>query len=137
MLGSGRLLAVQRNVGHGWLWVTASDDSGRTLAPPIDSRFPNPASPSALLRLADGHLVLVYNDSNRDRRPVSAALSADEGVTWHPPRVLVDGTGAYAYPSAIQTADGLIHIVYSHDRQRIQHLILNEAWIVAPAAAGS
>lgn len=131
VLGSGRLLAVMRNRGSGWLWVTVSDDNGQSWAPPADAGFPNPASASALLRLADGHLILVYNDSNTSRRPLSITISADEGATWYPPRVLVDGDGAYAYPSAAQTPDGLIHVVYSHNRERIQHVTLNEAWIVA------
>jgi predicted neuraminidase len=131
VLASGRLLAVLRNAGGGWLWVTASDDNGRSWARPADSGFPNPGSATALLRLANGHLFLVYNDSPTARRPLSATLSADEGLTWYPAQVLADGDGAYAYPSAVQTADGLIHVVYSHDRERIVHLTLNEAWLIA------
>lgn len=131
VLESGRLLAVMRNGGGGWLWVTASDDDGRSWMPPADSGFPNPGSATALLRLASGHLILVYNDSNTNRRPLSVAISGDEGATWYPPRVLVDGEGNYAYPAAVQSPDGLIHVVYSHDRERIQHVTLNEAWITA------
>jgi predicted neuraminidase len=130
-LGGGRLLAIMRNTGRGWLWVTASDDGGLTWASPRDSGFPNPASATALLRLAGGHLILIYNDSNTDRHPLSITISGDEGVTWYPPRALVDGDGAYAYPAAVQTPDGLIQIVYSHNRERIGHITLNEAWIVA------
>jgi predicted neuraminidase len=130
VLANGGLLAVMRNGGHGWLWVTVSEDDGQSWAPPIDSGFPNPDSPAALLGLADGCLVLIYNDSAVDRRPLSITISADQGATWHPPRVLADGDGAYAYPAAAQTPDGLVHVVYSHDRQRIQHLTLNQAWIV-------
>jgi predicted neuraminidase len=118
-----------RNKGRGWLWVSASDDDGRTWVPPFDGRLPNSDSPTALLHLASGHLVLVYNDSITDRRPLSATISADEGVTWYPPRVLVDGDGAYAYPSAVQTPDGLVHIVYSHDRAWIGDITVNEGWI--------
>ncbi len=129
-LDDGRLLAVMRNAGRGWLWVTASDDGGRSWASPADSGFPNPASPAELLRLASGNLVLIFNDSDAVRRPLSVSISADDGVTWHPPRVLVDGEGNYAYASAVQTGDGLIHVVYSHDREWIGHITLNEAWIV-------
>lgn len=128
-LADGRLLAIMRNAGHGWLWVAASDDGGRSWTTPADSGFPNPASPAVLLRLTNGHLVLVYNDSNTDRHPLSITVSADDGATWYPARILIDAEGAYAYPAVIQAPDGLIHIVYSHDRQRIQHISLNEAWI--------
>lgn len=131
VLADGRLLAVMRNAGRGWLWVTASDDGGHTWAPPHDSGFPNPASPAALLRLTNGHLALAYNDSNLARHPLSLTLSGDEGRTWLRPRVLVDGDGEYAYPSLIQSPDGLIHIVYSHNRERIMHLVINEAWATA------
>ncbi len=130
-LDDGRLLAVMRNGGRGWLWASASDDNGQHWAPPIDSGFPNPGSPATLLRLGSGRLVLVYNDSNETRSPLSITISADEGRTWHPPRVLVAGSGSYAYPTAVQTPDGLIHIVYSHHRARIEHIELNEAWIVS------
>ena len=128
-LADGRLLSVMRNGGAGRLWVTQSHDEGRTWAAPADSGFPNPNSPAALLRLAGGNLVLFFNSSATLRRPLSVSISADEGATWHPPRVLVDGDGEYAYPSAVQTPDGLIHVVYSHDRERIGHLAFNEAWL--------
>ena len=129
-LDDGRLLAVMRNTGQDWLWVMASDDNGQHWSKPIDSGFPNPASPAALLKLRSGDLILIYNDSPRDRRPLSVALSQDEGRTWPFRRVLADGEETYSYPSAVQSPDGLIHVVYSLARRRIQHLTLNEAWIV-------
>lgn len=128
-LGDGRLLTVMRNGGGGGLWVAQSGDDGRSWKVSAVSGFPNPDSPAALLRPASGNLILVFNDSATLRRPLSVAISADEGVTWHPPRVLVDGDGEYAYPSAVQTTDGRIHVVYSHDRQRIGHVAFNEAWL--------
>ncbi len=128
-LAGGRLLTVMRNTARGWLWVAASDDRGQTWSEPFDAGFPNPASPSALLLLSDGNLVLVYNNSNAARRPLAITISADDGRTWYPSRTLVDGDGAYSYPAAVQAADGLIHIVYSHDREFIGHIVVNAAWI--------
>lgn len=129
-LADGRLLSVMRNAGGGWLWWAVSDDGGRRWSQPMDSGFPNPGSPAALARLRSGNLALVFNDSEAERRPLSITISADEGQTWHPPRVLADGPGELAYPAITQTPDGVVHIVYSHDRERIEHLALNEAWIV-------
>ena len=83
------------------------------------------------MRLRNGNIVLIHNDDDADRKALSIRLSADEGFTWSAPRVLATGEGAYAYPTAVQTSDGHIHVVYSHDRQWIQHIELNEAWIVA------
>ncbi len=127
-LDDGRLLAVMRNTGRGWLWVAASDDDGRSWTQPQDSGFPNPASPAALLNAGGGVLVLIFNDSNTERRPLSAAVSGDAGRTWHAPRVLVDGDGEYAYPAAVLTADGRIHVLYSHARRYIGHVEFNLAW---------
>jgi predicted neuraminidase len=136
-LPDGRLLAVMRNTEGGWLWVTDSIDSGHSWSPPKDSGFPNPGSAAGLLSLASGKLLLVFNDSPADRTPLSAAVSADGGVTWPVRRVLVQGAGEYSYPSAGQTPDGLIHILYSLQRDRIQHVTLNEAWLADPNAAAT
>ena len=136
-LDDGRLLAVMRNTGREWLWVMASDDGGQHWSEPIDGGFANPASPAALQRLVSGDLVMVYNDSPRKRRPLSIAVSRDEGRTWPFRRVLADGKDAYSYPSIVQSADGLIHVVYSLSRRRIQHITLNEAWIVLGDSGGS
>lgn len=135
-LASGRVLAVMRNSGLGWLWVTASDDGGQSWAAPQASGFPNPGSPIALARLHSGNLVLVFNDDNMLRSPLSIALSRDEGVTWYPPRVLADGGGDLAYPTVVQSPDGLVQIVYSNARDNIGHITLNEAWILVGEAGG-
>lgn len=136
-LDDGRLLAVMRNTGQDWLWVMASDDSGLHWSQPSNSGFPNPGSPAALLKLSSGRLVLIFNDSPRKRRPLSIALSQDEGRTWPFRRVLADGDESYSYPSAVQSADGHIHVVYSLERRRIMHITLNEAWIVLGDSGGS
>lgn len=128
-LDDGRLLAVMRNTGRGWLWAAASDDDGRTWTQPQDSGFPNPASPAALVNAGGGVLVLVFNDSDTQRRPLSVAVSGDNGRTWHPPRVLVDGDGEYAYPAAAISADGHVHVLYSHARRYIGHAEFNLAWL--------
>ncbi|MBK9127050.1 MAG: exo-alpha-sialidase [Phycisphaerales bacterium] len=128
-LPGGRLLTVMRNRGQSFLWVAVSDDEGHTWTPPQDAGFDNPGSPAALLRLASGALLLVLNDDPVSRRTLSATLSRDDGRTWTPPRVIVTGAGAYSYPALAEGADGLVHLVYSHERQRIEHVELNAAWV--------
>ena len=128
-LDGGRLVAVMRNTGAGWLWVTASDDGGSTWSAPIDSGFRNPGSPAALMRTATGRLVLVFNDSPAERTPLTAALSDDEGRTWPHRRVLAEDDRGVSYPGVAETPDGSIHVVYSLGREHIRHATVNEAWI--------
>lgn len=130
-LSTGRLICVMRNEGQGWLWVTASDDNGKSWTEPKDSGFLNPASATQIIRLTNGHLVLIYNDSSTERRPLSIALSADEGRTWPYRKILKDGTDTYSYPFAVQAHDGIIHILYSLNRDKIMHIAVNEAWIIS------
>lgn len=128
-LASGRLLAVMRNTTGNWLWIMASDDTAMTWSHPADSGFSNPGSAAVMHRLANQHLVLVFNDSPIERRPLTIALSTDDGRTWPYRRVLADGPESYSYPSVTQSPDGLIHVVFSLARRTIRHAAFNEAWI--------
>ncbi len=131
-LSNGRLLAIMRNAGGGWLWSAHSNDGGRSWSEPKDSGFRNPGSAAMLLRLQSGSIVLFFNDSETERRPLSVAISEDDGQTWSPGKIIADGDSKYSYPAAAQSPDGLIHLLYTHDRQSIQHVTLSETWIVSP-----
>ena len=54
-------------------------------------------------------MLLVFNDSDRERAPLVAVPSHDEGATWPLRRVLEAGEGKFSYPAAIQAPDGVIH----------------------------
>ena len=128
-LSADRLLSVMRNEDAGYLWVMASDNSGQTWSSPKNSGFLNPASATQMIRLANGHLALIYNDSSTERRPLLIALSADEGRTWPYRKILKEGDDTYSYPFAVQGPDGMIHLLYSLNRDKIMHITLNEAWV--------
>ena len=54
--------------------------------------------------------------------------TSQDGVDWNAAVVLdyLDQPGRqFSYPSVIQTADGLVHIVYTWHRQRIKHVVLD------------
>lgn len=138
-LSDKTLLAFCRRAGdylpttRGWIVRSESRDGGLTWSKGTDSEFPNPNSAIDLKRLANGHLLLVYNDSMVDRTPLTLAVSTDEGQTFPYRRNLAEGPGSFAYPTAVQTRDGKLHIVYtSDDRTVIRHAVLDESSILTP-----
>lgn len=115
----------------GYLVRAESRDGGQTWSRGADCEFPNPNAAVDFLRLKNGHLLLIYNNSMSLRRPLSAAISTDGDRTYPHRRDLVNGDDAYAYPFAIQGRDGRIHLVYtSHERTVINHLIFTEDEVV-------
>jgi predicted neuraminidase len=83
-----------------------------------------------MTKLANGHLVLVFNDSQTSRTPLSICRSLDEGRTWEKPLNLETNPGEYSYPCIIQSSDGKIQITYTYRRYAIKHVELNEEWLV-------
>lgn len=117
-------------IGH--LVRSASRDGGLTWTPGIDSNFPNPNAAVDFVRLKSGRLLLVYNDSMVGRSPLTAALSLDGDKTWPHKRDIASGPGDFAYPSAFQARDGLIHVVFtSEGRTVVNHAVFDEDWVRA------
>jgi predicted neuraminidase len=59
------------------------------------------------------------------RTPLNVAVSKD-GITWYAALILEDSPiSQYSYPAVIQTADGMVHFVYTWRRQRIKHVVVN------------
>lgn len=106
-----------------------SNDGGRTWTPAQPSALRNPDAGIAMTRLANGHVVIVFNDSSVARSPLCVARSLDEGKTWERPLNLESNPGEYSYPCVIQTADGLIHVSYTFRRYAIKHAAFNETWL--------
>ena len=110
-----------------------SRDGGRTWTKGTDSQFPNPNSAVDFIKLKNGHLLLVYNDTNLgDRMPLTVAISTDGDKTYPHRRDIVQKPGdTAAYPVAIQTRDGKIHVVYtSQDREVVNQVIFDESAIL-------
>jgi len=115
----------------GWLVRSESRDGGRTWSAGVDSKFPNPNSAIEFIKLKSGNLLLIYNDSMTQRTPLRAALSTDGDKTYPHQRNIQEGRNDFAYPNAVQTADGLIHLVYTTDRRSvIHHVTFDEAWLI-------
>lgn len=76
------------------------------------------------------------------RAPMSLAISHDGGMTWPFIRNIEEGDGycmtnnseqklnrELSYPSIKQGADGKLHIAYTHYRQAIKYVFLDESWV--------
>lgn len=130
----GTLVAFMRENGFtGRVRTCESSDDGITWGPVGISELENPGSGLDGVRLANGHWILVTNDTHSGRHRLAVHLSTDEGQTWSAKRHLEDQpAGSYHYPCVIQTRDGLIHVVYSYfveAGKSMKHATFDEAWI--------
>lgn len=127
-LGGDHLLAIGRTK-QSRLFQIDSFDNGKTWGHMTLGQLPNPNSGTDAVTLKDGRHLLVYNHTTKGRSPLNVAVSQD-GVHWQAALVLENEPGEYSYPAVIQTADGLVHTVYTWKRQRIKHVIIDPAKLV-------
>lgn len=140
--GRWQLVARDHNK-EGNLWTAWSDDEGKTWTELTSTGLPNPSAGTDAVTLADGRQLLVYNhthgrgpDVGQSRSVLNVAVSKD-GVHWQAALVLERAKGEYSYPAVIQTNDGLVHITYTWNRQRIKHVVLDPARLAPkPIVAG-
>lgn len=123
----GSLLMLMRSLPR--ILSSESRDGGRNWSATAPTALRCPDSGLSVTRFANGHLVVVFNDSEVDRTPLSVARSLDGGLTWEKPLVLEANPGEYSYPYAIRTPDGNIHITYTFRRYSIRHVEFNEGWL--------
>lgn len=132
------------------LHQSESRDRGETWSPVTDSDQPNPGSGAEVIRLRNGHWVLISNDTERGRNSLAVQISEDEGKSWMRKRHLEfqppgPEAGSFHYPSIIQARDGTLHASYSYHlatkdlpkdvdgdpaAKTIKHAHFNEAWIL-------
>jgi predicted neuraminidase len=114
-------------IHDGYMVRSESHDGGRTWSQGVETEFPNPNGSLQFIKLRNGHLLLVYNDNMNDERPLTAAISTDGARTFPYKRNIVDGDNVFSYPTAIQTRDGKIHVLYITDeRKTIMHAVFDE-----------
>ncbi len=131
----GRLQILSRSkekvITQNW-----SSDHGRTWSKMTSTGLNIPNSGSDAVTLADGRQLLVYNHKEGPesadvrnwgtRWPLNVATSTD-GVNWKMVATLETEPNrhGYAYPAVIQTRDGLVHITYTWNRERIKHVVVD------------
>jgi predicted neuraminidase len=122
----GRVLMVQ------------TSDAGAHWSRPVKTDLPNPNAAVGAVLLANGLLVLAFNNSQENRDDLSLAYSKDRGNTWRIAHRL-EGDAAspqapmaeYSYPWIMQDTAGDIHVLYTWGRSRIKHVHFNLAWLEA------
>jgi predicted neuraminidase len=127
------LEAVARS-RQGAVVATLSTDGGKSWGKVFPIDLPNPNSGTDAVTLKDGRQLIVYNHSAHSpltpgkgrRYPINIALS-DDGIVWRnvltlESKPIKDG---YAYPAVIQSADGMVHITYTYNRERIRYIVLD------------
>ena len=143
---AGGYLAFFRSRAGDFIYRSQSPD-GCAWAAPQRTALPNNNSSIQLARLSNGHLVLAFNNRSKTgpRKPLSVALSKDDGATWGWIRDLETGLAApepgkdpmrkepgreeYSYPSVVQTGDGRINVAYTYGRYTIKVVRFDEKWI--------
>jgi predicted neuraminidase len=114
--------------------MSTSEDDGLTWGPVGDANLPNPGAGIDGTRLANGHWLLVYNDTTQGRNKLAVSISDDEGKSWKWTRHLEnEPQGSFHYPCVIQSRDGNIHTVYTYgveDGKSMKHVEFNEAWVM-------
>ena len=119
--------------------ISLSKDDGVTWSRAQDTEILNPGTSLENIRLANGHWIMVYNDLEKGRYSLVAAVSDDEGATWKWKRHLdgrptLESKNEYHYPSVIEARDGSIHVTYSYfvpEGKSIKHVRINEEWVKA------
>ncbi len=135
---NGHIVAYMRDSGGDpkRILKSISINNGETWSFAADTRIPNPSSSIEVLQLKNGNWIMACNDTESDRNQMAVLLSFNEGKSWEVKKYIgkhEHNSGiTLAYPSLIQSSDGLIHLTYSLKDKKgktIQHAIFNEDWI--------
>jgi len=153
-LGEGKLYAMFRSRQADRIYTSVSLDYGRSWSIPVKSELPNNNSSTQLVKLPNGELALIFNNSTMERdqfrwvqrkgefrkkplrTPLTLAVSEDEGRTWPYVRNVQmadleykDSEVGYSYPSIISTRDNHIHLAFSYLRKGIKHIRMSSDWV--------
>lgn len=119
----GKLEAIGRT-RSGRMFETWSSDAGQSWSALSLSSVVNPNAGLDAVTLRDGRQLLVYNHASNARTPLNVSIS-DDGHVWNDVLVLERDPGEFSYPAVIQSKDQLVHILYTWNRQRIKHVVID------------
>ena len=99
--------------------ISDSFDDGRTWSQASLIALPNPNSGIDAVRLRDGRIILIFNNSYNTRTPLNLAVSKD-GEHFELFKTLEEAPGQYSYPAIIQAGNGDLLMTYSWRRETIK-----------------
>ena len=125
---------VERMDGSLWLLArtrygigeSVSTDRGQTWPELTPSAIQHPTSRFFIRRLASGGLLLVKHgpiDTRSSRSKLTAYLSKDDGKNWSG-GLLLDEREGVSYPDGDQSTEGLIRVIYDHNRRTDRHILM-------------
>ena len=136
-LEDGRVLMLMRT-GMGGQYQSFSADGGATWSEPELSQLAGTAAPVSISRVpTTGHLLAIWNNNlgkvashNRNRNPLTAAISTDEGESWQRFRNIEESPNdAWAYPAVTWLNDKALLTYFSYTGGHSLHLkILAAEW---------
>src|SRR5690606_28916335 len=101
-----------------------SYDNGKTWSPLAPTELPNNNSGTDAVTLSGGLQLIIYNPVTSGRNKLAIAGSYD-GKIWEKLIDLEDQpSGEFSYPAIIQDKDGIIHVTYTYNRERIKYVQL-------------
>jgi predicted neuraminidase len=130
LLHENSSLQILCRTKQGFIAESWSRDTGKSWSTLTLTRLPNPNGAIDAVRIRDGRFLLVHNANATERNVLNLSVSQD-GQHWVPELVLEEGSGEFSYPAIIQTSDGLVHITYSWNRQRIRHVVVDPRKLTA------
>ncbi len=108
-----------------------SADGGMTWSPVVLTDLPHPGAGIEAILLQDGRLLMIYNDSEKERDRLAVSVSEDRGKTWSHTRHLENTPGQrYDYPSIVQGKDGTLSATYSYNTKTIKYAHFNLDWLM-------
>ena len=126
-LDEHRVLALLRDAGpvHS-IHAAYGDEAGSHWLPATATAIPNPNAAIALIRLADGSLLLACNPLEANRNQLALLRSQDQGSHWSAPVIIEQGAAndEFSYPALLQDTAGTVHLAYTWKREAIKHVTL-------------
>lgn len=96
-----------------------SMDRGLTWSRPFATSLPNPNSGLDVVSLPDSRLLCAYNNSEKNRYPLSLAVSDSGGMDWRRIGDVEHEEGEFSYPSMLRRGEE-VYLAYTYKRESIK-----------------